>query len=102
MDVDVRDGLQASAFGGQWLRPLELRYDDARIWTYGAGLDWDASEGLRVSAQARRFEEERERPDAASFDWDQWRLSLAVTIVTGSGSPRLPEPITQIPVRSVP
>jgi hypothetical protein len=102
MDVDVRDGLQASAFGGQWLRPLELRYDDAKIWTYGAGLDWDASEGVRVSAQARRFEEERERPDAASFDWDQWRLSLAVTIVTGSGSPRLPEPITRIPVRSVP
>lgn len=82
-----RAGLAISASGGLLSRPLELRFDDARLVWFGASADATLDRRLRVGLAATRYMEDRRRPDAAAFDWNQTRLRLSVTWLFGSQQP---------------
>jgi hypothetical protein len=49
--------------------------------------------------EARYYTEDRRRPDAAAFEWDQWRFNLGVTLYFGStpDAPTLHPSILLIP-----
>ena len=66
-------------------RPLEFRYAESVLRMYGVEAEADPRERLRVSVGATRYVEDRRRPDAAAFDWGQWRLTLRVTLLFGRG-----------------
>lgn len=65
-------------------RPLELRYSDANLVTYGAEVDWRPVAHWRLGIGVTRVDEQRDRPDAAAMDWDQWRFSARVTVLRGT------------------
>jgi hypothetical protein len=50
-----------------------------------------ARENLTFAFTVARYDENRERPDAASFEWDQLRFGAKV-IMTFSSADRLPLP----------
>lgn len=75
-----------SAHGGYLSRPLEFRFDDATVWSYGARVDARPTAGLSVNAEVVLYNETRERPDQAQFDWNQPRINIGATLVFGSGS----------------
>jgi hypothetical protein len=79
-------------------RPLEFRYDESRAWTWGATAAHDLAQSLRLSADFRLATESRERPDAAAFDWNQARASIAATWAFGSAAGRsVPPAVLRIP-----
>jgi hypothetical protein len=78
--------LLVSVDGSRMVRPLEYRFDDARLWSYGLRMDYEARQGLRLIADARGFSEDQNRPDAAALSWSQLRLDLGVSLEFGSGS----------------
>ncbi|MFQ6045740.1 MAG: hypothetical protein ACE5PT_05180 [Gemmatimonadales bacterium] len=72
---------------GSWMkRPLEYRFDDAKVVSYGLRADYRYSSRLTAFAEARRYDELRRRDDAAQLDWDQLRLYLGATVAFGSGA----------------
>jgi hypothetical protein len=79
-------------------RPLEFRFDEARVWTWGLRAGHDVGGALRLSADVRLISESRERPDAAAFDWNHARASLAATWAFGSETGRpVPPAVLRIP-----
>jgi hypothetical protein len=52
---------------------------------YGIEAEGELRERLRVAVGATRYVEDRRRPDAAAFDWSQWRLTLRATLLFGKG-----------------
>ncbi|MBI2616221.1 MAG: hypothetical protein HYW52_11225 [Gemmatimonadetes bacterium] len=88
-----------TAEAARMVRPLEYRFDDARLWSYGLRLDYQAAQGLRLTADARGYSEERQRDDAANLSWSQLRLNVGAIIEFGSGSDsrRLHPAILRIP-----
>lgn len=93
------DALLVSLNGGHMQRPLEFRFDDSRLWSYGVRLDYQAAPGLRLTADALGYSEERQRPDAGQFSFNQLSVNLGATLVFGSGSDsrRLHPAILRIP-----
>jgi len=85
--------------GSRTARPLEYRFDDARLWVYGLRLDYEAATGLRLIADGRGYSEARQRDDAADLSWSQLRFNLGAIIEFGSGSDsrRLHPAILRIP-----
>lgn len=85
--------------GARMARPLEYRFDDARLWVYGLRLDYEAARGLRLVGDARGYSEERQRDDASGLSWSQLRFNLGAVIEFGSGSDtrRLHPAILRIP-----
>ncbi|MBI3982588.1 MAG: hypothetical protein HY337_06730 [Gemmatimonadetes bacterium] len=71
-------------------RPLEYRFDDSKVWTYGLRADYLTASDLRFYAEVRRYDETRERDDAAELSWDQLRIYLGATVVIGSGADARP------------
>jgi hypothetical protein len=59
---------------------------------FGGEIDWQPSAAWRMSIGATRVEEQRDRPDAAAIDWDQWRLTARVTLIRGTDVDRIPLP----------
>jgi hypothetical protein len=55
------------------------------------GIDavFRASERLQLDLMGAQYFEERRRPDAGAFDWNQFRLHARVTWVFGSDADRL-------------
>lgn len=82
--------LRANA--GHLERPLEYRYDVATLNWIGAGADWKVDDRMSVGLGVDRWAEERARPDAAAFSWDQMRIAARVTWLLVSGADRLPLP----------
>jgi len=82
-------------------RPLEFRFNDATVWSYGLRLDYEAKSGVRFNAEVRRYDEQRDRADAAAIDWNQWRLNVGATVSFGSAivSRGLHPAILRIPER---
>lgn len=74
--------------GGTLARPLELRFQDAGITWIGATADWRSGERWRLGVGVDRYWDSRDRPDAASFDWNQWRLSARVALTLRSDADR--------------
>jgi hypothetical protein len=81
--------LTLSAFGSTFTRPLELRFDDAQVDAVGIDAVFRASERLQLALMGAQYFEERRRPDAGAFDWNQFRLHARVTWVFGSDADRL-------------
>lgn len=81
-----------SADGGHLVRPLEFRVDEASLDWIGVQADLKPTERLRLGVSATRYMEDRQRPDAAAFDWDQTRLVASISWLLGSGADRLPLP----------
>jgi len=75
-----------SAHAGTLDTPLEFRVDDASVWMLGAAVAYRPSGRWSLDADATRYAENRKRPDAAGFDWNQLRLSARVTLYFGSGT----------------
>ncbi len=67
-------------------RPLEFRFDEANVWAYGVRARYRPADAVSVSFGLRQYDETRERPDAARFDWDQLRVEAGVTLFLGSGA----------------
>ncbi len=81
--------LTLSAFGSTFTRPLELRFDDAQVDAVGIDAAFRASERLQLTLAGAQYFEERRRPDAGAFDWNQFRLQARITWVFGSDADRL-------------
>ena len=92
-------GLLVTVDGARMVRPLEYRFNDSRLWSYGLRLDYEAARGLRLTADARGYNEERQRDDAANLSWSQMRFNLGAIIEFGSSSDsrRLHPAILRIP-----
>lgn len=80
------------AEGGHLERPLEYRYDVATLDWIGAGAEWRAGERVTFGGDIDRWSERRDRPDAAAFSWDQFRLAFRMRWLLVSNADRLPLP----------
>jgi hypothetical protein len=80
-------------------RPLEFRYDDASLKQYGVQAVYRASPRALLQLDASRYLEDRRRPDAAAFDWDQLRCSARVVLLFGRGADfaNLPPAVRRMP-----
>lgn len=78
-------------YGSTLSRPLEYRWDQSVVNLYGLQASVVARENLTLAFTVARYDEDRERPDAASFEWDQIRFG-AKAIMTFSSADRLPLP----------
>ncbi|MDH3457276.1 MAG: hypothetical protein OER90_10590, partial [Gemmatimonadota bacterium] len=74
-----------TAHGGYFLRPLEYRFNDAKVWTLGLRGDLRLRDQLFLNGEVIRYREKRERPDAAQVDWSHTRLNVGLTVVLSSG-----------------
>lgn len=66
-------------------RPLEFRFSDASLTTYGASADYRATSRMRVQLDASGFSERR-RQATDAIDWNQLRVSLRIVLLFGSGA----------------
>ncbi|NOT07412.1 MAG: hypothetical protein HOP28_04315 [Gemmatimonadales bacterium] len=82
------DALTLSARGGSLERPLELRFQDAGVIWAGGSATWRSGERWSLGMSVDRYWESRDRPDAASFDWNQWRVSARVSLTLRSDADR--------------
>jgi hypothetical protein len=64
-------------------RPLEFRYDAASVNVIGFAAEYRPAARYRVRLDASRYAEDRTRPDAGAFSWDQMRVSAGVTLLFG-------------------
>lgn len=80
-------------------RPLEFRFSESVLRVLGVEASADVNERWRISLGGARYAEERQRPDAASFDWNQWRAQAGFTVLFGSGSDleNLPPAMRRLP-----
>jgi hypothetical protein len=87
--------LTLAAFGSTFNRPLELRFNEAQVDAAGIEAAFRASERLQLGLSGAQYFEDRQRPDAGAFDWNQFRLQARITWVFGSDADRLrlPPPI---------
>jgi hypothetical protein len=81
--------LTLSAFGSTFARPLELRFDDAQVDAIGIDAAVRPSDRLQLALTGAQYFEDRRRPDAGAFDWNQFRLQARITWVFGSDADRL-------------
>lgn len=67
-------------------RPLEFRYDDASVRMYGASVEFSPVSRWRFQGDVTRYVENRARPDAGAFDWNQVRVNARVVFTLGRGA----------------
>jgi hypothetical protein len=84
--------LALSAYGSTLERPLEFRFNEADVRVFGLEAEWEPTDRLRLALGGAHYQEDRERPDAATLDWNQTRLHGRVTMFFGSGADRTPLP----------
>ena len=80
------------AFGSRLFRPLEFRFSDATVTWLGFTAAVLPTDRSRVEFSAAHGWEDRDRPDAASFDLNQTRISARVVLDVSSRADRLPLP----------
>lgn len=80
-------------------RPLEFRYDDPSVNQYGVQAVYRPSPRALFQLDASRYAEDRRRPDAAAFDWDQLRVSARVVLLFGTAADmaNLPPAVRRMP-----
>ncbi len=80
-------------------RPLEFRYDDSSLRLYGVEVLYRSSSRTSFQVDASRYVEDRQRPDAAAFDWNQVRVNARVILRFGSGADfaNLPPAVRRMP-----
>jgi hypothetical protein len=84
--------LSLTAYGSTLDRPLEFRFEEASVDALGLDAEWSPTDRLRIALGAARYGENRERPDAAAFDWDQTRLHARVSLLFRSETDAVPLP----------
>jgi hypothetical protein len=67
-------------------RPLELRYSDAALRVYGLEAQALVTPRVRATLGATRHVEERDRPDAGAFSWNQMRVTAGLALELGPGA----------------
>jgi hypothetical protein len=87
-----RSFLTLSLQAGRLNRPLEFRYDEATLYHAGVHAEWRITDRWRATLTAARFMEERDRPDAGAFDWDQTRIAAGLVVLLGSDADRFSLP----------
>ncbi|HUL01834.1 MAG TPA: hypothetical protein VLV16_01240 [Gemmatimonadales bacterium] len=102
----VGERLAVGVQGSTLDRPLELRFDESSVVTYGVSARYRPAPRLRIELDANQYVEDRKRPDAAAFDWDQLRVSARVVFSLASHDELrgLPPAVRQMPAapRSAP
>ncbi len=86
--------------GGRFQRPLELRYDESKVYYVGLDAAYRRPQQLEIRLRVDYYNEDRERPDAAAFSWNQTRLSAVVTFYMSSRATTRPLPPGRMPRRS--
>ena len=81
-----RSRLFVTLRGSTLQRPLEFRFNESKLWTVGLEAQSDVMPLLRVGGGVVYYNEGRHRPDAASFDWNQVRLSARAVLSLGKGA----------------
>jgi len=81
-----------SARAAKLFRPLEFRFSDATVWWYGGDAQVRPAEWLRLGLDIARYDESRDRPDNAAFDFDQTRIAARVSLLFNSSANRLALP----------
>jgi hypothetical protein len=76
--------LTLPAYGATLTRPLEFRVSESVLRVLGAEAGWQVQPRLRVALGGAHYHENRDRPDAAAFDWNQVRLNARVTWLLAS------------------
>jgi hypothetical protein len=69
-------------------RPLEFRFNDAVVRSYGVDAAVEPTPRVRVGLTAVRYEEIHRRGDAGAFDWSQLRVAARVVLQFGQGADR--------------
>jgi hypothetical protein len=82
----------ARVSAGRLERPLEYRYDVATLRWVGVGADWRPDPRLTASVGLDQWNEARDRPDAAAFDWGQTRLLVRLSWLLSSDADQQPLP----------
>jgi hypothetical protein len=94
------DVLVLRLYGAYSQRPLVYRYDDSYVTWVGLDASMRMTQQILLGASIVYINEDRLRPDAAAFDWDQARISAFVTYVfSAGGADRLsvPEAVKRMP-----
>jgi hypothetical protein len=73
-------------------RPLEFRFEEAGTDVFGIDAEWRPDSRVRIGIGGAHYAEDRDRPDASGFDWNQTRLNARVTLLFGSGADHQPLP----------
>lgn len=76
--------LSLALFGSTLTRPLEFRYEEAQVDAVGIDAEFRPTETLRLALSGSQYFEDRRRPDARAFDWNQFRVQARVTWLFGS------------------
>lgn len=84
--------LSLTAYGTTLDRPLEFRFEEASVDALGLDAEWSPTNRLRFAVGIARYMEDRKRPDAAAFDWDQTRLHASLTLLLQSNADVAPLP----------
>jgi hypothetical protein len=92
-------GTRVSLYGSWLDRPLEFRFSESELRVWGADGGADLSDRVRLSFGAMHYDEQRHRPDAAAFDWSQWRITAGVIVLFARGADleNLPPAIRRMP-----
>ncbi|HXO86698.1 MAG TPA: hypothetical protein VN803_14350 [Gemmatimonadales bacterium] len=90
---------RVTLYGQAHNRPLEFRYSESALRVLGFDGGTDLNDRVRLSLGAMRYAEERRRPDAAEFDWTQWRLTAGITwlLARGGDLENLPPAVRRMP-----
>jgi len=76
--------LTLTLLGSAATRPLEFRFNEAEVRTFGLDAQFEPTARVRLGVSASRYQEIHRRPDAAAFDWNQLRVSGRVVVLFGS------------------
>jgi hypothetical protein len=66
-------------------RPLEFRFNEALVRSYGVDVAFEATSRVQVGLSGVRYAETHRRPDAGAFDWNQFRVAARVVLLLGGG-----------------
>ena len=84
--------LTLTAYGSTLDRPLEFRFEETGVDVFGLDAEWRAERAGSAGLGGAHYAEDRRRPDASGFDWNQTRLNARVTLLFGSGADHAPLP----------
>jgi hypothetical protein len=80
--------LTLTAYGSTLDRPLEFRFEEAGVDVFGVDAEWRPTGRVRLAVGGAHYAEDRRRPDASGFNWNQTRLNARVTLLFGGGADR--------------
>lgn len=98
------DLMSLTAYAASLDRPLEFRFDESSLDLMGLAADYRPTSRVRIQVDASRYAEDRKRPDAGAFNWDQVRVSARLSVLFGGGADGggLPPAVRGMPERGSP